>query len=300
MRASLSPARWLVVQGIGLGVLAGCGAPGPTCDPPDARRTYLVSSLRFDEPSGTLADRAHGFDLDGARSDGAGTACPDLTPDYRSITTGDRGVDNGIAGIVRVMALLMDGVGARPPGADPGSIELAPVFARGDVLLAIDVVPQDDGVRIALHQVEIEGDIRLLDDRLAPGQRVRSVAELAVLDRTAAELGQRACRLEEVVPAFALPGDPGPFPPVDLARATHLRLFVIESGGLGELELGGTWSPEDAGTWALRLGSELSPEDAALAVSNAADVQPRADDPTRCERISFGAIGDLVQAVMIE
>ncbi len=280
--------------------LAAC-ASEPLCEravPPEGA-TFLVSRLALEAPTGSGASAvAHGFDLDGVTSTGAGATCVDFSPDHRLAPDGDLpGIDNTIAHFVPWMEELVDPV---VDARDPLGLDAA--ITGGRILLLIQIVPSGedpsaDPILRVYRGTPVDGPLALdVDGRPAPGQRFRG--EL-VGEGALARAGR--VRRGAVLESFAATSvDPSPAPPLDLARLTHVGLDVDRCAGADlRGRIGGSWGPEDGATWFRRIGLEHRAEGLISVLSSTADLEPDPIDPSVCGRISLGLSFDVVSAELV-
>lgn len=273
--------------------LSGCST-GEPCTVPELGSTFVVSSLALREVDG---DRAAGFDLDGRESSGAGPACDDAVLDWRSDLDPSRGgIDNTMVDLVGPMRDMVTEHGDSPGPA--GALAFDALIADGRLALLVEVVPDGvDGVRVRIHRgAPVEPLALDATGRIAGGQRftvLDTVADLAL----EAPRTDDACRVRARMAAFApTTADPTPFPPLDVARVTHVA-FDLGEDGLANGRLGGTWSPDDAVLWAERLGLD---DGQGVAIRDLLSllVDMRSDTTSACDRLSFGLAFEGVPALL--
>jgi hypothetical protein len=158
------------------GALTACGGGTTPPDAPPQTRRYVLSAIRIPEPMGTTAV---GFNLDGMNSDGTGTTCVELSPDYTSINDApETGVDNALGSLVPQLGMLLgDSCPMGTPAADCLSALIGQQITEGKLLIVMEVrdinsFVTDSSIEVQLYLGTVPGGgaPMLAGSTLAPDQ----------------------------------------------------------------------------------------------------------------------------------
>lgn len=288
--------KTLALSGVALGsmMLGGCpgggggtdsGMGGGTDSPmvtAPVSQTYIVGAINI--PNGPDAmNRVPGFNLDGMNSDGSGTGCVGLTPDFTS-TTGEAGTDNQFVGML--VGLITTGAMLDVQAAVSDQI------ANGSLLLAMRVndinsFTADSSVTLELFLVK-QGDCTMdtcaVTGGVMAGQAWRQRA--ASLTPTPLMASITGGQLRGSVPALPLS-----FRASGRDIALTIRNAQVGAGismtGLTNGAIGGSLRVQDI----LDLAEMIMPGIGATVapiIRQNADLDPMTGMPNSCDSISAG------------
>ncbi|UJR81765.1 Hypothetical protein I5071_38250 [Sandaracinus amylolyticus] len=274
-------------------LVASCAQP---CEVPRRDTAYLLWSLSIEQATRDDGRSvAPGFDLDGLvtarpRFDGS---CVDANEDHEY--RGVRGIDNATAHLAGLAQLL---------APEPIELEVARKVVSGQLVLLLDVRWGEDGGMPSMRIVRgepVSGAIETIGERPRIGQAFRVVEVMAdvpvVVRRRCAE---RRDELTAIVPAFTPVGDGVVRAlPLEHAEVTHVG---ISTDGLTLRDgwLGGSWTVDDVADWVADVAPAIGRDQASVALSGVADLDPDPSDPITCRRLSFALRFEAVTAELVD
>jgi hypothetical protein len=276
--------------------LVGCVDP----DAPSAEllaiqeTTWLVRTVDFPEADLDLG-LAPGLDLDG-RDSGVGstqpgTTCEDFSEDFRSSLHPDvLGVDNaGQQLITAGQALTDDG------RTFDGELEDAVVAGQIRWAIGVGTIDEEGLLPVRLFRIADGEEIEVNAQGPAAGQTLRAI-EVATTS-----IGVSGSLASGAVETTELGGGAVYLLPFDDFEVGGLSLMAADLDHLS-LELGGTFSVQ---ALAERSASEttneaITTEDLVNIFGGVSDIDPSADDPRRCDRLSVGLTLEAVPVEIVE